>query len=73
MPILIDLLLAANEKGFGGRGDDPDSGVGVLVIVGIALLVIVAATVGAMLLLRSSRRRPGSDEGSHPRGRVGRL
>ena len=59
-----------------GRGDDPDGGIGVLVIVGSILLM--AAVIGAVaaLMIRRSRRgegRTGPVEEPHDPGHGGRV
>lgn len=71
----LSFVVAANEKGFGGEGDDPSGAGGVLIIVGITLLlVLVVVAVGLLLRSRAGRRRPdvGHDQ-THDPGRVGRL
>lgn len=73
--MLATLLIFAAEGT--GQGGQPDTGPGILLIIGIA--VLIALVFAALVWLITSRNRKargqdaGRDEGSHPSGRVGRL
>ena len=73
MAFLATFLIAAADEGT-GRGNDP-SGLGGGAILAIVLAVVVLGAIAAYFLVArlQSRRRGGTPEEPHRRGRVGRL
>ena len=66
----IALSIAAGS----GRGDNPSTVEGILIVVGIVVTVAVLGFVGHLLLHKFGRTRPETQERRpHRRGRVGRL
>jgi hypothetical protein len=66
------LLVAANSPG--PRGDNPDDGGGVLIIVAIVLAVLLAGLLLGFLFRRFGRARPEAmTHTPSPEGRVGRV
>ena len=72
MSLLISFVLAVDEGA--GRGDEPDSGVGALLLIGVIAAVLLLVALAVFLLPRLTRRTRGAQGGDqHESGRVGRL
>jgi hypothetical protein len=74
VPDLATLLTLAAETG-PGRGENPDEGAGVILIVGV-IVAVVLVVVLAGLLLRSRLGRRRTDvfrRRPYRRGRIGRI
>jgi hypothetical protein len=69
--LISAILLAADSPG--PRGDNPDSGGGVLIIVGIAVLVLLVGLALTLFFRRGRARREALTRTPAPEGRVGRV
>ncbi len=69
---LHNLLVLAQESPGPGRSENPDDGIGVLVIVGIILLVVLGGAALAFFFSRGRATRTSLTREEHEEGRVGR-
>ena len=75
MAIVVNALLvfAAQQADVGGRGDNPDTGTGIVTIVVVAALVLAAGLLLAFVFTRSRTRRRSLESHPDTEGRVGRV
>jgi hypothetical protein len=67
------LVFAAENADVGGRGDNPDSGTGVVTILIVAGLVLAAGLLLALVFTRGRARRRALERHPDAAGRVGRA